>query len=127
MKNKRMTILITLAVVIALFSGCSIGINPSVANTQFGMQALHYEFIIVLISLIGGIGCIIGRNNPNNTRITGSIEWIVEASGFTSRLINCLSRNRINDYRFLVNFKKSTEHKSKETKLINMATLFIDL
>ena len=42
MKNKRMTILITLAVVIALFSGCSIDINPSVANTQFGMQALHY-------------------------------------------------------------------------------------
>ena len=86
MKNKRMTILITLAVVIALFSGCSIDINPSVANTQFGMQALHYEFIIVLISLIGGIGCIIA--GIILTILGFTIEWIVEASGFTSRLIN---------------------------------------
>ena len=85
MKNKRMTILITLAVVIALFSGCSIDINPSVANTQFGMQALHYEFIIVLISLIG---CIIAGIILTILGFTGSIEWIVEASGFTSRLIN---------------------------------------
>ena len=88
MKNKRMTILITLAVVIALFSGCSIDINPSVANTQFGMQALHYEFIIVLISLIGGIGCIIAGIILTILGFTGSIEWIVEASGSTSRLIN---------------------------------------
>lgn len=88
MKNKRMTILIILAVVIALFSGCSIDINPSVANTQFGMQALHYEFIIVLISLIGGIGCIIAGIILTILGFTGSIEWIVEASGFTSRLIN---------------------------------------
>lgn len=88
MKNKRMTILITLAVVIVLFSGCSIDINPSVANTQFGMQALHYEFIIVLISLIGGIGCIIAGIILTILGFTGSIEWIVEASGFTSRLVN---------------------------------------
>ena len=88
MKNKRMTILITFAVVIALFSGCSIDINPSVAKTQFGMQALHYEFIIVLISLIGGIGCIIAGIILTILGFTGSIEWIVEASGFTSRLIN---------------------------------------
>lgn len=120
MKNKRMTILITLAVVIALFSGCSIDINPSVANTQFGMQALHYEFIIVLISLIGGIGCIIAWNNPNNTRIYGLNRMDSRSIRIYVQINQRLSRNRINDYRFLVNFKKSTEHKSKETKLINM-------
>ena len=89
MENKRITVLsITLAIVVALFSGCTMDINPSVANTQFGMQALHYEFIIVLISLIGGIGCIIAGIILTILGFTGSIEWIVEASGFTSRLIN---------------------------------------
>lgn len=91
MKNKRMTILITLAVVVALFSGCTIDIDPTVANTQFGMQALHYEFAIVLISLIGGIGCLVAGIVLTVLGFTGSIEWIVEASGFTSRLINASS------------------------------------
>lgn len=89
MKNKSMTILtITLAVVVALFSGCSMDIDPTVANTQFGMQALHFEFVIVLISLIGGIGCLIAGIILTILGFTGSIEWIVEASGFTSKLIN---------------------------------------
>lgn len=89
MENKKIAVLsITLAVVVALFSGCTMNIDPSVANTQFGMQALHYEFIIVLISLIGGIGCIIAGIILTILGFTGSIEWIVEASGFTSRLIN---------------------------------------
>lgn len=89
MKNKRIIILsITLAVVVALFSGCSMDIDPTVANTPFGMQALHYEFIIVLLSLIGGIGCLVAGIVLTILGFTGSIEWIVEASGFTSRLIN---------------------------------------
>lgn len=89
MKNKRMAILsITLAVVVALFSGCSMDIDPTVANTQFGMQALHFEFVIVLICLIGSIGCLIAGIILTILGFTGSIEWIVEASGFTSKLIN---------------------------------------
>lgn len=89
MENKKVAVLsITLAVVVALFSGCTMNIDPSVANTQFGMQALHYEFIIVLISLIGGIGCLAAGIVLTILGFTGSIEWIVEASGFTSRLIN---------------------------------------
>lgn len=89
MENKKVAVLsITLAVVVALFSGCTMNIDPSVANTQFGMHALHYEFIIVLISLIGGIGCLIAGIILTIFGFTGSIEWIVEASGFTSRLIN---------------------------------------
>lgn len=89
MENKRITVLsITLAIVVVLFSGCTMDIDPSVANTQFGMQALHYEFVIVLISLIGGIGCLVAGIVLTVLGFTGSIEWIVEASGFTSRLIN---------------------------------------
>lgn len=38
MENKKIAVLsITLAVVVALFSGCTMNIDPSVANTQFGM------------------------------------------------------------------------------------------
>lgn len=89
MKNKGMAVLsITLAVVVALFSGCTMDIDPSVANTQFGMQALHYEFIIVLLSLIGGIGCLVAGIILTVLGFTGSIEWIVETSSFTSKLIN---------------------------------------
>ena len=89
MENKRITVLsITLAIVVVLFSGCTMDIDPSVANTQFGMQALHYEFIIVLISLIGGIGCLATGIVLTVLGFTGSIEWIVEAPGFTSKLIN---------------------------------------
>lgn len=89
MENKGIAVLsITLAIVVVLFWGCTMDIDPTVANTQFGMQALHYEFIIVLISLIGGVGCLVAGIVLTVLGFTGSIEWIVEASGFTSRLIN---------------------------------------
>lgn len=48
-----------LTVIMLLLLACSVDLDPSTANTAFKMQAIHYEFIIVLISLIGGIGCII--------------------------------------------------------------------
>ena len=71
-----------------LLVSCAVDMEPSVANTVFGAQALHYEFIIVLISLIGGIGCLIAGIILTILGLTGSIEWIVEVSGFTSRIIN---------------------------------------
>lgn len=71
-----------------LLVSCAVDMEPSVANTVFGAQALHYEFIIVLISLIGGIGCLIVGIILTILGVTGSIEWIVEVSGFTSRIIN---------------------------------------
>lgn len=77
-----------LAIVILLLSACSVDLDPSTANTMFGMQALHYEFIIVLISLIGGIGCIIAGIILTILGFSGDIEWVVEVSGFTSKLIN---------------------------------------
>lgn len=87
MKNRIITTIL-ICVAILMFGGCAMDIDPSVANTQFGMQALHYEFIIVLLSLIGGIGCLVAGIVLTILGFTGSIEWIVEASGFTSRLIN---------------------------------------
>lgn len=89
MENRRITILfITFATLLLFLGGCTMDIDPSVANTPFGMQALNYEFIIVLISLIGGIGCLIAGIVLTVLGFTGSIEWIVEASGFSSKLIN---------------------------------------
>ncbi|WP_285815521.1 hypothetical protein [Phocaeicola sartorii] len=90
MKEKKacITILICILVLSLLLNSCTIDIDPSVANTTFGMQALHYEFIIILISLIGGIGCLIAGIVLTVLGFTGSIEWIIEVSGFTSRLIN---------------------------------------
>lgn len=82
------TILICVCAISILLNSCTIDIDPSVANTAFGMQALHYEFIIILLSLIGGIGCLIAGIVLTVLGFTGSIEWIVELSGFTSRLIN---------------------------------------
>ena len=82
------TKLISLILLSLVLVGCSIKIDPSIANTAFGMQALHYEFIIVLLSLFGGIGCLIAGIVLTILGFTGSIEWIVEASGFTSRIVN---------------------------------------
>lgn len=76
-------------VLLLLFiTSCAVEIDPSIANTSYGMQALHYEFIIVLISLIGGFGCIIAGIVLTVMGFTGNIEWFVEAVGFTSRLTN---------------------------------------
>ena len=89
MKQKRACITILICILaLSLLNSCTIDIDPSVANTTFGMQALHYEFIIILISLIGGLGCLIAGIVLTVLGFTGSIEWIIEVSGFTSRLIN---------------------------------------
>ncbi len=89
MKQERVNIAILIyTFILVLLNGCTIDIDPSVTNTPFGMQALHYEFIIILLSLIGGIGCLIAGIVLTVLGFTGSIEWIVEVSGFTSRLIN---------------------------------------
>jgi len=70
------------------FVSCSVNIDPSIANTPFGMSALRYEYIIALISLFGGIGCLVAGILLTILGFTGSVEWIIEASGFVSRLTN---------------------------------------
>ena len=88
MKKELSNRWLLLAASMLLLSACSVDLDPSTANTAFGMQAIHYEFIIILISLIGGIGCIIAGIILTVLGFSGDIEWIVEVSGFTSRLIN---------------------------------------
>ena len=89
MKNKRiLTIIVVGTAILYLSTSCMVDIDPSVANTPFGMQAIHYEGLIALLSLFGGIGCLIAGFVLTILGFTGSIEWIVEASGFTSRLVN---------------------------------------
>ncbi|WP_300702119.1 hypothetical protein [Bacteroides sp.] len=86
MKLKIKYLILVLTMV--FMAGCAMDIDPNIANTTFGMQAMKYEFIIVLISLIGGIGCLIAGLILTILGFTGSIEWIVESAGFTSKLIN---------------------------------------
>lgn len=63
-------------------------IDPSVANTLFGLTALKYEFIIVLLSMISGITMIIAGVVFMALGLNGNIDWIVEATDFQSKMIN---------------------------------------
>ena len=69
-----------------------------VVDTQFlYVGRLAFEFIIVLINLIGGIGWFGGRNSFDCTD-SRSIRIYFQIN-------QCFTRNRINDYRILVNVK----------------------
>ena len=74
--------------VVSLFEGCSIEIDPSITDSTFATNALKFEYITVLISLLGGLSCIIAGVVLTILGFSGSIDWIIEVSGFTSRLIN---------------------------------------
>lgn len=63
-------------------------IDSSVANTVFGLTALKYEYLIALFSMFGGYTLILGGIVLMILGITGSIDWIVEIDGITSKLIN---------------------------------------
>lgn len=116
MKNERITILsIVLIVIVPLFAGCAMEIDTSVSNTAFGMQALRYEFIIVLISLLGGIGCLVAGIVLTILGFTGSTEWIVEASGFTSKLINASPGIVLMCIGFWLTLKSRLKIKAKDT------------
>ena len=78
---------ILILIVLLVFASCQ-DIDPSVANTLFGLTALKYEFIIVLLSMISGITMIIAGVVFMALGLSGNIEWIVEATDFQSRMIN---------------------------------------
>lgn len=67
---------------------CKEDLDPSVANTLFGLTALKYEFIITLLSLISGFTMVIGGLVLIGLGLNGNIEWIIQASDFQSRLLN---------------------------------------
>lgn len=85
--NKKLFLVITFFILVVLQS-CYAEIDPTVSNTLFGLSAIKYEFIITLISLCSGILCLIGGFILIILGFAGSIDWIVEVSGFSSKLIN---------------------------------------
>lgn len=48
-----------LSIIVLLLTACS-EIDTSIANTPFGMTSIHYEFIIILLSMFAGWSMIIG-------------------------------------------------------------------
>jgi hypothetical protein len=113
MQSKKIQLFYWALISLVLVS-CSVDIDPAIANTTFGIQALHYEFIIILISLIGGIGCLIAGIILTLLGLTGATEWIVEISGFTSKLINASPGVILMIIGFILTFKSRMKIKSKK-------------
>ena len=80
--------ILAIAVMVVLFSSCREDIDPSIANTPFGMLSLIMEFITVFAIIIGGYVLIIVGVVVMLLGLNGNIEWVMEAAGFTSRLAN---------------------------------------
>ena len=80
--------ILAIAVMVVLFSSCREDIDPSIANTPFGMLSLIMEFITVFAIIIGGYVLIIAGVVVMLLGLNGNIEWVMEAAGFTSRLAN---------------------------------------
>jgi hypothetical protein len=85
---EKKTLLLTILLTVVFIVGCSVDIDPSIANTKFGMNAIRYEYIIVLVSILGGYACIFAGLILTILGFTDSIEWFVEVAGITSRLVN---------------------------------------
>lgn len=77
----------TLLTIVVLLTACS-DIDPSIANTPFGMTAIHYEFIIILLSMIAGWGMIIGGIVMMFLGLSGEVEFFIDAVDFKARLLN---------------------------------------
>lgn len=67
---------------------CKEDIDPSLANTQFGMLSLIFEFITVFAIIIGGYFLIIFGIIVLILGLSGNIDWVMESVGFSSHLVN---------------------------------------
>lgn len=85
MKWKEYNILLFMLVVLV---SCKEEIDPSLANTQFGMLSLIFEFITVFAIIIGGYFLIIFGVIMTLLGLSGNIEWVMESASFSSRLVN---------------------------------------
>lgn len=68
--NRTIYILIISILAFLCLHSCAVDIDPKIANTAFGLTAIKYEYIIMILSLCSGIFC------------------IIEGTDFTSKLIN---------------------------------------
>lgn len=85
--NKKQYIL-AMAVLAIMLSSCRDEIDPSLANTPFGILSLIMEFLTVFAIIIGGYVLISIGVVVMILGFSGDIEWVMEAAGFTSRLVN---------------------------------------
>ena len=92
MKNLKPIYFFFFFISFILFCNCSISIDPDLANTPEGSKiisdALHQEYLTFLLPFISGSVCIIGGVILTFLGVSGNITWIVEVTGFTSRLAN---------------------------------------
>lgn len=85
MKLKKYYVLLLL---LAVLVSCKEDIDPSLANTQFGMLSLIFEFITVFAIIIGGYFLIIFGIIVMILGLSGNIDWVIESVGFSSRIVN---------------------------------------
>ena len=90
--NHKTTYLFLIIFSFLCLCNCSLSIDPDLANTVEGSKiirdAVHIEFLSFLLPFISGTACIIGGIILTILGFSGNITWIVEVSGFTSRLAN---------------------------------------
>lgn len=87
LKNRVLDFFLLLMLTMIMVS-CSAEIDPAVANTPFGMNAIRYEYIIVLLSMFAGWGLIIGGIALLLLGLTGNVELVMEAIDMKARLVN---------------------------------------
>jgi len=93
--NRTIYILIISILAFLCLHSCAVDIDPKIANTAFGLTAIKYEYIIMILSLCSGIFCIIGGIILTILGFTGNINWIIEGTDFTSKLINAENKIEI--------------------------------
>lgn len=88
----RKTVIFYLFFIFILLVSCDLNIDPEVLSSpnssEIIKQGMHYEFISFLLPFISGFACLIGGFILTILGFNGNISWIVEVSGFTSKLTN---------------------------------------
>lgn len=86
------TVIFYLFFIFILLVSCDLNIDPEVLSSpnssEIIKQGMHYEFISFLLPFISGFACLIGGFILTILGFNGNISWIVEVSGFTSKLTN---------------------------------------
>ena len=75
-------------VLIVFTTSCKTGINSALAISNIGFNAIKHEFIIILLSLLGGILCLTSGIILTIFGLTSKIDWIIKDNDSKSRLIN---------------------------------------
>ena len=134
---KKKSVLIFFIVISFLLLGCGLNIDPDVLSSQNSTeiikQGMHYEFLSFLLPFISGFACLIGGFILTILGFTGDTSWIVEVSGFTSKLTNAtpgiilmvIGFLIIINKKYEVNISKNTKKMKNPWKIATIAMLII--